>query len=616
MVVFAHTQFRSTSMYKLKRAITTFFIAFVTLLSVQSWAAGVIASVDKTTVTENQPLKLTLRADFAQTGQGPDLSPLKRDFDVLGKSQNSQFSFNLGTSRALSYWVVNLMPKSVGTFEIPAISIGDHKSNTLVVEVKPAPQLLDQNGNPPVMIRMDVSEISPYVQEQVLINVKIFTSVRLENADISTPTSPDLTVERLLDDQRTYENVNGSSYEVLTRTYLAFPQRSGIVRLPAQSVQAMIATNAGRRMVSVQSTPIDLKVQSIPASYPVDNWLVAKSISIESSLTSSQNTPTVGDTLVWDIEIRAKGALPEQLPPLAYPSTASYKLYPSPNKLDSRKNGEGLEGIETIRIEVVPTLPGQLTLPEIQIPYWNSVSNSYDVAKKRLDPIVVADLASGESTQQIPSQTQTSTLQEQNNQIDNSNNIAPQTQSVAPISLAKHKKNQTDTGAQPAIELTVTEPQKSGFAWAIWAAIGLVILSAGLFFIWFRRSKILANTTGDDVPTLQSFAPLNTNTEEDAYRDLLKCCKQNDLSNLRTNLLEWARHRWGDAEVKGLEDIKRLSNSPKIIQLLMEAELVMYSNQPITHWDGQSLLDALEEYRTGVVKPSQASQLKTLYPNF
>ncbi|WCN09758.1 BatD family protein [Marinomonas mediterranea] len=615
MVVFAHNVMTAMTKHLQQTVAFILFIAFLLLTPITALADSVVASVDRNIVTENQPFKLTLRADFAQTGQGPDLSALKRDFKILGKSQNSQFSFNLGTSRALSYWVVNLMPKSVGTFEIPPVSIGDHKSNTLIVEVKPSPQLLDQHGNPPVMISMDVSDISPYVQEQTLINVKIYTSVQLENADVSVPASPDLTVERLLDDQRKYENVNGSSYEVLTRTYLAFPQRSGIVRIPAQSIHAMVATNSGRRMVSVQSTPIDLKVQSIPASYPVDNWLVAKSVTIESSLTPSQETTAIGDTLVWDIEIRAKGALPEQLPQLAYPSTARYKLYPSPSKLDSRKTSEGLEGSETIRIEVVPTQAGKLTLPEIQIPYWNSLTNSYEIARETLPSIDVTDIDGSAIEQSKTSQEQT---ENSSNNQNNANNIAPQSQSVAPISLAKRKKNTPEpTSDAPLVDLVIQDSKDDKSSWAIWTAIGFISLSSILLFIWYRRAKhSQPSDKVDEVPTLQSFAPLSTNTEDDAYHSLIKCCKQDDLANLRNNLLEWARHRWGDAEVKGIEDIKRLTGSPKITQLLMEAELVMYSNQPITQWSGHSLADAIEEYRTGVTKPSQASQLKTLYPNF
>ncbi|MEC8484437.1 MAG: BatD family protein, partial [Pseudomonadota bacterium] len=79
-----------------------------------SLADQVTAALDKNTVTENEVVQLTIRTDFANTGNGPDLSSLKRDFDIVSQSQNSQFSFNLGTNQALNFWVVTLIPKAVG----------------------------------------------------------------------------------------------------------------------------------------------------------------------------------------------------------------------------------------------------------------------------------------------------------------------------------------------------------------------------------------------------------------------------------------------------------------------------------------------------------------------
>ncbi|MCU7376307.1 hypothetical protein PEC18_37360 [Paucibacter sp. O1-1] len=65
-----------------------------------------------------------------------------------------------------------------------------------------------------------------------------------------------------------------------------------------------------------------------------------------------------------------------------------------------------------------------------------------------------------------------------------------------------------------------------------------------------------------------------------------------------------------------MEDIKRLSNSQEITQLIMESELSMYSDKATSQWNGQALADALEEHISGVPKSSSSDKLKTLYPNF
>ena len=568
-----------------------------------SYAASVTASLDKTTSVENEVVQLTLRADFTNTGNGPELDALKENFEILGKSQNSQFSFNLGTNTALSYWIVSLMPKSVGVIDIPAIKIGDHESNPLKLTVKNSPQLLDSNGNPPAMIKTQVSEVEPYLQQQVILSVKLYTSVALQNANLSVPSHPDLIIEQLVDDQMSYETINGTDYQVLTREYLAFPQRSGLLTIPVQTIQAMINTNTGRRMIKVQSEPLALQVLPIPASYPSDNWLPSEAVTVTTKLTSTVEQPRVGDTLIWDIQIQAKGALPEQIPTMAFNSTRAYKLYPKPAEFNTRKTAQGITGQLNMSIEVVPTEEGQITLPKITVPYWDTEQRVMQSAEASTKTLHINPLPDG--SQKAPSPAAAA----------NTTPLPPQSRSVAPISLNKPKP----VAAQTPVTETSTVVATTGSTSNIkrYLIIALIASSLAMVALWFYLKRKSASTPSEpNVPTLQDFAPLNTPDEKSAYANLITCCRDNQLTELRSHLLEWARHRWGDEEITSVDDIKRLSASVSLTQLLMEAELMMYSQNTHHQWLGEPLAEALQEFTSGEAKPSQASQLKTLYPNF
>lgn len=584
-------------------------LLFITLSS-SLHAASVTASLNKNVTTENEVVQLTLRADFSDTGNGPDLSPLERDFDILGKSQNSQFSFNLGTSTALNFWVVTLMPKSVGTVEIPPIKIGDHESQPIRLTIKSSPQLLDRNGNPPVMLKTEVSEIEPYLQQEVILSVKLYTSVALQNANRSVPSHPDLVIERLVDDQMNYQTINGTQYQVITREYLAFPQRSGQLTIPPQTIQAMINTSTGRRMIKVQSEPLNLQVTPIPASYTGDAWLPSKKVTVSTTLSKTNDAPRVGDTLIWTIDIKAEGALPEQIPTLDFNSTRNYKLYPKPPKFDNQKTANGVIGSQSITVEVVPTEQGTLTLPDITITYWDTENRTISTASASTKGIEIAPLPS------TSGKTDTSS-----NKPTISDPLPAQTRSVAPISLAKKP---VEKATQPAktiqengVDLAIQQTE-DGLSLRHYLIAGLLLLAVAMLsiwtIIWFKRRKAQPDSS-HQVPTLQEFAPLSTSDEQSAFKALIECCQQNDLHSLRPNLLEWARHRWGDSEIRSVDDIKRLT-SVQVTQLLMEAEIMLYSNNPAHEWQGQPLADSLEEYTSGQAKPSQASQLKTLYPNF
>ena len=588
-------------------------LLFITLSS-SIHAASVTATLNKNVSTENEVVQLTLRADFSDTGNGPDLTPLERDFDILGKSQNSQFSFNLGTSTALNFWVVTLMPKSVGTVEIPPIKIGDYESQPIRLTVKSSPQLMDSNGNPPVMLKTEVSEIEPYLQQEFILSVKLYTSVALQNANRSVPSHPDLVIERLVDDQMNYQTVNGTQYQVITRDYLAFPQRSGLLTIPPQSIQAIINTSTGRRMIKVQSEPLNLQVTPIPASYTGDAWLPSSKVTVSTSLSKTNDSPRVGDTLIWTIDIKAEGALPEQILTPDFESTRNYKLYPKPPKFDSQKTANGVTGSQSITVEVVPTDEGPLTLPDINITYWNTEKRAISTASASTKGVEIAPLPS----------TSSKADDETTNKQAIDEPLPAQTRSVAPISLAKkpiekttEPKSTSESTQSNGIDLKLAK-QYGGFSLRHYLIAGLLFLTVSMLSIWatiwFKRKKTQPDNSYQ-VPTLEEFAPLSTSDEKSAYKALLECCQQNSLPSLRPSLLEWARHRWGDNEIRSVDDIKRLT-SVHVTQLLMEAELMLYSNNPAHEWQGQPLADALEEYTSGQAKPTQASQLKTLYPNF
>lgn len=604
----------------LPRALQWTLALLLTLCFVGSvYADQVTAALDKNVVAENEVVQLTIRTDFTNTGNGPDLSALKRDFDIVSRSQNSQFSFNLGTNQALNFWVVTLMPKAVGNFQIPPIQVGDKASEPLSLEVKPAQQMMDRNGNPLVMLKFSADKKELYVQQQVLITLELYTAVALQNANLSTPNHPNLLTERLIDDQMRYEEIDGTSYQIMTREYVAFPQRSGVIELNNQSVEALVNTRNGARKINIKSLPITLNVLPIPASYGNSNWLPTDAVAVKSNLSNPLNNPRVGDTLIWEIDITAQGVLGEQLPTLNFASTRAYKLYPSSPTFETSKSISGVSGHESMRIEVVPTQSGPLELPIVEVNYWDPITRSVKTASAKAYVIDIAPLPGAEDSQISSSSTNT---------VENTNdigNLPPQPKSVAPISLAKPKSSAqpnisetTNNNDLPHLEVVV-QSEDSGNSWKGLLAATLISIALVGLAVWFwlrRKSTNSGKSDANEVPILEEFAPLSSGNETLAYQVLVSGCRDNNLVTLRLNLLEWARHRWGDNAIRGVDDIKRLANNQHLTQLLMEAELVMYSPAAATQWDGNALADALEEYVTGQAKPSQASQLKTLYPNF
>ena len=85
-------------------------IAIAMALTTNISYAAFSASVDRTTLADDETLTLTLRSD-QQVGDSPDLAPLNTHFDVLGTRQYQKHSSINGKSSFGKDWIITLMPK-------------------------------------------------------------------------------------------------------------------------------------------------------------------------------------------------------------------------------------------------------------------------------------------------------------------------------------------------------------------------------------------------------------------------------------------------------------------------------------------------------------------------
>ena len=91
------------------------------MLSTSLWA-GVSATLDRSTIAAGDTVTLTIEAEGQHTqGAQPDLSPLRKDFDILGTSTSQQMQIINGRMSSSASLRVELEPKRGGTLEIPAL---------------------------------------------------------------------------------------------------------------------------------------------------------------------------------------------------------------------------------------------------------------------------------------------------------------------------------------------------------------------------------------------------------------------------------------------------------------------------------------------------------------
>ncbi|WP_460420570.1 BatD family protein [Pseudomonas sp. ZL2] len=357
-------------------------LVFSLFLALQIQAAALLASVDRTRLNAGETLELTLETqDVTQFGK-PDLTPLEANFEVRGTRQVNSLN-SLDENSANTRWIITLLPRQSGSVEIPALQLGEVRSQPISLQIQ-ANEVSSENHGP-VFIDASLDQPEVYVQAQAVLTLSIYHSVPLYDDSSLSPLQLDNAKVEPLGESRTFEKViDGVRHGVIEMRYAIYPQQSGDLKIPALTFSATAAQSdaeqepnsprAGKQ-VQVGSTPLVLTVDPIPADYPAKApWLPANSLTLEEhwSPDPAQQQTQIGDSLTRTVILQAEGLSSAQLPPLPGTEVTGLRRYPDQPQLRNQVNDRGLLGVREEREALVPTHSGRLELPSQEVVWWNT----------------------------------------------------------------------------------------------------------------------------------------------------------------------------------------------------------------------------------------------------
>src|SRR5690606_30818190 len=103
----------------------------------------------------------------------------------------------------------------------------------------------------------------------------------------------------------------------------------------------------------------------------------------------------VGDSLTRTLTIKALGLEGSQLPPLAESDAPQIKLYPEQPQIDTETHADGVTGTRIQRTAVVAVKGGEVQLPEIRLPWWDTLSQEW---REAIVPARTLRIGSGVTT--------------------------------------------------------------------------------------------------------------------------------------------------------------------------------------------------------------------------
>ncbi len=559
-----------------RKNISPFLYLILLLGTIQTaFAVEIKATLDRNPISVNESVQLTFTATESPDDD-PDFGVLKQDFDILNQTQSSNSSWINGKSSKSIQWVLNIMPKKTGNIMIPSVPFGDDNSQPILLRVTQS-QATNTNQNADLFLQVEVSTQSPYVQEQVLYTLKLFSRVQLSQARLSELEMPDALVEKLGDVKKYSINRNGVEYTVNELNYAIFPQKSGMINIAPMVLSADVVTRSrpqfnsffNRQMTRtkrVQSNAISLNVKAVPANFKGTRWIPASQLVIQEKWSGKTEQMKVGEPLTRTLTILAVGNTVAQLPEL-YKDTAiaNIKTYPDQPVLKEQKKAEGLISFREEKIAYIPSKAGKYTLPAIEIPWFNTQTQKMELAKVAEQTIEAIGPAVA--------------------QTNHFTDIKPEPEKV----LEKNVINPT----KPIIQ-TVENP--------FWMWLSIFFATGWILTILF----ILLKRKPKQVEEIDNSAEINL---KQAVKALRKACSENDAIAAKNALLAWGKASYGGETLSAIAPYCEARLRDEILLL----NQCLYADQA-KPWKGKKLFQAFSENKARkTVDKKKNNELEPLY---
>lgn len=566
------------------------FLLMVTGLNVL--AGNLTASVDRDTVGLEETFTLVLRYD-EQINATPDYELLQKDFDILNTQSGTQMSIINGNMEASTEWKIALAPKRIGKLLIPSFKIDGAVSDAIEITVE-GKSRTPKDGQNDVSVEVETNTDAAYVQQQIIVTLRLYTTVGLSGVDLQPLQVKDALVVQL--DEKQYQTkINNRPGAVVETRYALFPQQSGELIIP--SVLYQVSVNTGSRdiwdrfygnnqnnLLRLRTEEQKINVLPAPASANGSHWMPANKVELEEHWSASTDSLKVGEPITRTITIKADGLTAGQINPLEMNTVDGITFYKDQAQNDDQKSPNGVIGSRIETIAIVPTKEGVFTLPQTEVRWWNSHSQMMETAYLGA---VTLKVGSGAMSQQ---------------HIDTTNSpiAEPEAKTQTDIPL------NTDTaGTTPQIQVI------NKTSWWLYIS-NLITLAAALYFasrFWqYKRAHELNQYNRQQIINTQR------ESESEAWNQVKRQLAEKSLTNLRKALLCWAQIYWKSPTITSLQAVADQAQLTDLGDELYKLDEAIFGNRNAAP-DLEKLLQLLANLRRDKQKYSTNNPgLKPLYP--
>lgn len=554
-------------------------MVLIALLAVGSLAsAAITARVDRPNVDLNESFTLEVEIDDA-TDLEPDFTVLEEDFFVGQVSKLSNTSIYNGEIRRSLTWTVALMPKNVGTQEVPPIPLGSNHSNPVTITVNEPTNA--PPGEADVFVTSEVDVDETYVQAQILYRIRIYRAVATRQPSLREPSVSGVeTLLELAGDERQYESVlNGRAYNVIERVIALFPQESGEIRISPARFEARVLQDGritGRKVFQSDSHTVNvLPIPAPPAEHPNAAWLPARDVQITESWSRPPDEMEAGEPVTRIIRLEALGQLETQLPTLEAPEVDGVNAYSDQPELGREISSGGIRGVREDQYAIIGLAGGEIELPAIEVPWWDLDAGEWKVASLPARTLSIKGAA-------MPPQP-----------------VEPPVTEPEPAVTEEPPAGPTEEETVAVVTFWQRAAELLGVLW-------LLTLAAWWWSTRARPRKERAPREPEETPAHQQ--------QGQFLKQARKAAVQSDATEVRHLLLEWSKLQWPDNAPRSIGEFANRVEEP-LADELRRLSAVSYGHGERA-WEGSGLANALQSVnlRTDDAKSGFRDPLPPLMP--
>ena len=568
-------------------------------LAFSATAQDIEVSVDRYELARGETLTYTIRVFEQRQGMQLDLTPLTENFDVLGTRTSSQIRSINGSVESWTDYIVTLFPLTEGDLEIPPLTINNARTDPITVSVVNQGPRSNQSSEE-LFLEIEVNKDSIYVQEQLLFTVRLFYTINgIRNPQFTELEMPD-TVIQLIGSPNQYEKlIDGVRYGVYEKRYVIFPQRSGSLEIPdilfrgevTDGSSNFVFRNLNTRRVTAFIDGITVDVKQRPAAAansPV--WLPVSGLTLEDSWAPDTEELQIGDSVVRTITMVAEGLDGAVLPPFGTTDLDGANTYSDPAEIDRTFVSGAIVGTRVETMTIVPTVDGNLEVPEIAIPWWNINTDQLQVTTIPAKTLTIGAIAGAAPAEQA---------------VSSSGNLE-ELLAMPPVVDQEMIDEQA--------EAEYIEIEANWLRYLISAAFLIVLISIYRLVIWPNRQLINQYLNACRNRISERYSPANN--EQVAFQQLLKTLKKKEMHNMRTHLIVWCDHFIGGRRIANMEDILQAQEASELHKHVRDLQTDLFRNRlsfESKSFDSAECIGKIVSLRRAKIKKSKRQAQKDRY---